>query len=373
MTAFARADNSVIGRWWWTVDRWTVAAVALLAGFGMLLTLAASPAVAERMGLDSFYFTQRHLVYLPAALALLFAVSLLSPRAVRRLAVIGFGAALLGLAATFWVGIEIKGAQRWIRLGALSLQPSEFVKPTFFVVAAWLFAAGSEQRIRHANAIATALFALVTAMLIVQPDIGMAFVVSAVWFCQFLIAGLALKWAALFVVIGLAGMFVAYFALPHVASRVDRFLDPASGDSYQVNTSLEAFMNGGLAGRGPGEGTVKTVLPDAHSDFIFAVAGEEFGLVACLIVVGLFALVVLRGISRLMQEENLFILLAASGLLVQFGLQAAVNMGSALRLMPAKGMTLPFVSYGGSSLLSMALAVGMLLALTRRRIHPEPA
>jgi cell division protein FtsW len=367
MTAFGRADTSVLGRWWWTIDRWTLAAVAMLVGFGILLTLAASPAVAIRLDLDAFHFARRQFVFLPLALAVMFAVSLLSPRGVFRVTLVVLVVALICVAATFWIGVEIKGARRWISLGVVSLQPSEFLKPTMAVVAAWLFAAARTELWSYGNAAAMALFAVVAALLILQPDVGMAFIISAAWFCQFLLAGLGLQWAVLFAGLGLAAMAGAYLLLPHVASRVDRFLDPSAGDNYQIDRSLEAFMSGGLFGRGPGEGIVKRVLPDAHSDFVFAVAGEELGLLACLMIVALFAFVVLRGFTRALQENNLFVMLAASGLLVQFGLQAAVNMASALRLMPAKGMTLPFISYGGSSLLSTGLTVGLLLALTRRR------
>ncbi len=271
------------------------------------------------------------------------------------------------LAYTLVGGVEIKGARRWIALPGLSLQPSEFVKPTFAVVSAWLFARYRLRERFPGQWIAIALYALVVGLLIKQPDLGMAAVVSAVWFTQFFLAGLRLVWVALGMATGIAGLVGAYFALPHVASRIDRFLDPASGDSYQVDRSMDAFMNGGWWGRGPGEGTVKEYLPDAHADFVFAVAGEELGLVTCLIIVALFAFIVLRGFSRLLQENNLFVVLAATGLLVQFGLQAVVNMASSLQLMPPKGMTLPFLSYGGSSLLALGLGMGMALALTRRR------
>jgi cell division protein FtsW len=235
------------------------------------------------------------------------------------------------------------------------------------VVTAWLLA---QYRLRErfpGHWIAVALFILVVGLLIKQPDLGMTVVVSAVWFAQFFLAGLRLVWVAAGMVSGVAGLVGAYFALPHVASRIDRFLDPASGDSYQVDRSMDAFMNGGWWGRGPGEGTVKEYLPDAHADFVFAVAGEELGLITCLIIVALFAFIVLRGFSRLLQESNLFVVLAATGLLVQFGLQAIINMASSLELMPTKGMTLPFLSYGGSSLLALGLGMGMALALTRRR------
>jgi cell division protein FtsW len=365
---FARIDQSPVARWWWTVDRWSLAALGVLMAFGIVLSLAASPAVAERIGYDALHFVRRHAAVLPIAAAVMFAVSLQTPRTIRRIAVIGFAVALLLLAATFVVGVEIKGARRWINFPGLAVQPSEFVKPTFAVVAAWLFA---ERKLRPrfpGNLISIALFLVIMGMLIKQPDIGMAVVVAVVWLAQFYMAGLRIYWIALFGLAGLAGLAGAYFSLQHVRLRVDQFLNPALGDSYQVNRSLEAFANGGLWGRGPGEGTVKDVLPDAHADFVFAVAGEEFGLVVCLAVIALFAFIVLRGLSRLSQEGSLFVLLAATGLLIQFGLQAVINMASSLQLIPTKGMTLPFLSYGGSSMLATALGMGMVLALTRRRL-----
>jgi cell division protein FtsW len=210
-------------------------------------------------------------------------------------------------------------------------------------------------------------YGLVLSLLLLQPDVGMAVVVTAVWFSQFFLAGLRMFWVLLLGGVGLGSLFAAYLVFPHVASRINRFLDPKSGDTYQITTSLEAFLNGGLWGRGPGEGTVKAVLPDAHSDFIFAVAGEEFGLIVCLILVACFAFVVLRSMSRIVAEHNMFVLLAVTGLATGFGLQAVINMASSLHLMPTKGMTLPFISYGGSSIIAIALGIGMLLALTRKR------
>jgi cell division protein FtsW len=365
---FARIDQRPVARWWWTVDRWSLGALALLIGFGSVMSMAASPAVAERLGYAPLHFVDRQLAAVPIALSIIFAVSLLPPRTIRRIAFIGFPIAVALLAMTFVVGLEIKGARRWINFPGGALQPSEFVKPTFAIVAAWLFAEQKERPGFPGNAISIALFLALVAMLVKQPDLGMAVVVAAVWFAQFFMAGLRLYWVAGGAIAGVAGLFGAYMWLPHVTSRVNRFLDPAAGDSYQVNRSLEAFANGGLWGRGPGEGTVKDVLPDAHADFVFAVAGEEFGLVVCVLLVGIFAFIVLRGFSRLLQEGNLFVLLSATGLLIQFGLQAVINMASTVHLIPTKGMTLPFVSYGGSSMLALALGMGMLLALTRRRL-----
>jgi cell division protein FtsW len=365
---FARVDQSPVARWWWTVDRWSLSALLALIAIGVMLSMTASPAVAVRIGYDPMHFVKRHLLAVPVAVAIMFAVSLLSPRKVRRFAFILFGLSLAMLAATLVIGMEIKGARRWINVGGLGIQPSELVKPTFAVVAAWLFA---EQRRRPAlqgNLISAGLFAVIIAILVKQPDFGMALVVAVVWFAQFFMAGLRFYWLGIGLVGGASMMFAAYEWLPHVTDRINRFLDPAAGDSYQVRRSLEAFVSGGLWGRGPGEGTVKSVLPDAHADFVFAVAGEEFGLIACVLIVGLFAFVVLRGLSRLLQEQDQFVLLAATGLLIQFGLQAVINMASALHLIPTKGMTLPFLSYGISSMVALAFGMGMLLALTRRRL-----
>lgn len=365
---FARIDQSPVARWWWTVDRASLAALAALLAFGVVLSLAASPAVAERLGYDGLHFFRREVAALPFSVGLIFVVSLQPPRQVRRIAVVGLAVSLTLLALTFVIGVEIKGARRWIEVPGFALQPSEFVKPTFAVAAAWLFASQKLRPGFPGNLLCASLFLGILAMLVKQPDIGMAVVVSLVWFTQFYMAGLRIYWVVLCGMAGLAGLAGAFVWLPHVRLRVEEFLNPAVGDSYQVNRSLEAFANGGLWGRGPGEGTVKYHLPDAHADFVFAVAGEEFGLIVCLAIVALFAFVVLRGLARLAQEGDLFVLLAGTGLFVQFGLQALINMASSLQLIPTKGMTLPFLSYGGSSMLALALAMGMALALTRRRL-----
>ena len=372
MSTFARTDRSELGRWWWTVDRWSLVAIVLLMGLGAILLLAASPAAGERIGLDSFHLAKRQFTLLPVALAVLAGVSLSSPRWTRRLAVLGLLGAMLLCAVALLAGSEIKGATRWISLLGFSLQPSEFLKPCFAVTAAWMFAARKDDPAVPGVHIATGLWLLCGALLLLQPDVGQFFVLSAIWGVQFFLSGLPLLWVVAILIGGICALVGTYFALPHVAARIDSFLDPDAGDRYQINRSIEAFSSGGLLGRGPGEGTVKSHLPDAHSDFIFAVAGEEFGLLVCLAIVGLFAFVVLRGFSRVLQDNSLFVLLASAGLLTQLALQALINMASALHLIPTKGMTLPFISYGGSSLLAMALAMGMLLALTRRRPRSEP-
>ncbi len=370
--ALSRSDNSVLGRWWWTVDRWTLLAVGTLIGFGYVMMLAASPAVAERIHQSRDVFILKQVVFLALAGLTVVGVSLLSPRGVRRLALLGCLAALALTAATLVMGVEIKGARRWISVPGMTVQPSEFLKPCFAVVAAWLLSQGQRRRHFPGMLLAGAIFIVIAMLLKSQPDMGMLAVIAAVFFVQLFVGGLNLP----LVGVGAGGLVAAagaaYAFFPHVRSRVTRFLDPASGDSYQVNTALEAFGNGGLLGRGPGEGRVKDVLPDAHADFVFAVVGEEFGMVVCLVVLGLFGFIVLRGLLRLLAEQDLFIVLASCGLVTSFGLQAFVNMGSSLHLIPTKGMTLPFVSYGGSSVLAVALGIGMLLALTRRRARSEP-
>ncbi|MCG8354880.1 MAG: FtsW/RodA/SpoVE family cell cycle protein [Kiloniellales bacterium] len=370
MSSFSRLDSSELSRWWWTIDRWTLFAIAGLMALGILLTLSASPAAGGRIGLEGFDLARRQFVFLPLAAALLLGTSLLSPRGVRRLAVLGFLGAVALLVLTLLVGSEIKGASRWLNFAGFSIQPSEFVKPFLAVAAAWMFAEAKVDQKFPGNPIAAALYALVVGLLLLQPDVGQAFLVLATFGTQLILIGLPVVWIVAFCALGLTALVIAYFVLPHVAARIDSFLNPNVGDHYQIDRSIEAFMNGGLLGLGPGEGTVKAQLPDVHADFIFAVAGEELGALVCLGIVALFAFVVLRSLSKLLAERSLFVLLAATGLLVQFGLQAVINMGSTLRLMPTKGMTLPFISYGGSSLMALALGMGMLLALTRRRVSP---
>ena len=367
MTTFSRTDNSVMGRWWWTVDRWSLAAVVTLMAFGTMLALASSPAVAERIGVDSLYFVKRHLVFLPVAAGVIVATSLMAPMQIRRLSLIAFAVCLAGLGATLLFGIEINGSRRWLSLGGLSLQVTEFAKPTFAVVTAWLLAEKLRDRKFPGHALTVISFAALIALTISQPDLGQTAVIGAVWMSQLFLAGLPMVLVVGLIVLGLAGLAGSYMTLTHVASRINRFIDPATGDTYQIDRSLMAFSNGGFFGQGPGEGTVKNSLPDAHADFVFAVAGEELGLILTLVIVILFAFIVLRGLVRTMGENNLFVLLAVSGLLIQFGLQTLINMASSLQLIPTKGMTLPFISYGGSSLLAIAMGIGMVLALTRRR------
>jgi cell division protein FtsW len=362
-----RADRSVLSDWWFTVDRLTFFGLLLLMGAGLVLSLAASPAIAAKFNLEPFYFVRRQALLIIPCVAILFAASTLTPRQIRRASLIIFIAGIALMAVALLVGPEIKGAQRWLQLGAFSIQPSEFVKPAFVVLTAWLFNESQKRSDVPGIELALVLYGIFALMLVLQPDFGQTLLVTLVWGALFFMAGINLVWIGALAVAGVAGLVSAYVMLPHVASRVDRFLDPASGDTYQADRAFQSFQQGGWFGRGPGEGTVKDVLPDSHTDFIFAVAAEEYGLIACLLLLLLFAFIVLRGLSKASQEPDGFIRHAAAGLIMLFGLQALINMAVNVGLLPAKGMTLPFISYGGSSQLAMALTMGFALGLTRRR------
>ncbi|MBL4747843.1 MAG: cell division protein FtsW [Magnetovibrio sp.] len=367
MSTFTRTDTSVVSRWWWTIDRWTLLAVLMIIALGAILVLAASPAVAERIGLDSFHFVNRQFIFLPLAILIILGISLLTPRLVLRLALMVFVGGIIAMIAVLFLGAEVKGATRWIYFMGLSLQPSEFIKPSFAVVAAWMFSAQKLNDDVPGYAIAIFLCVMVVGLLLMQPDFGMSVVIAGVWAVQFFIAGLPLILVGVLALGLILASFVVYLTFDHVRLRIDHFLNPVGGQGYQVERSLDAFSNGGLFGRGPGEGRVKEVLPDAHTDFILAVAGEEFGLLLCLLIVGLFAFIVIRGFSRAFKDTDFFIMIATAGLLTQFALQAIINIASTTNLIPPKGMTLPFISYGGSSTLALALGMGMVLALTRER------
>ena len=367
MSLLPRTDGSWTAQWVWTVDRVTVGAIAALVVFGIILIATAGPAVAELNGSPRFHFLFKHALFLPVALCMMAGCALLSPVQVLQTACLVCAGALLLTLVTAVLGSEAKGAQRWFSLGVIGLQPSEFLKPGMAVVSAWLFAHHRIVVGSRAFWIAAALLVAASAALLLQPDVGMTFMVVSVWFGQFALAGMPLPVLVGVVLAAGLGGVIAYFGFNHVSDRVDAFMHGVGGDRYQIGRSLESFKQGGLVGQGPGEGTVKETLPDAHADFIFAVLGEEFGLLVCVAVVGLYGLIVCRGAFRLMAEENLFAFLAVSGLLASFGLQAFINMASALEVIPTKGTTLPFLSYGGSSLFAASITLGFVLALNRRR------
>ena len=362
----SRVDRSPAANWWWTVDRWFLAAFMCLMGLGVVLSFAASPAVAERIGLDSTHFITRQIIFMLPAIAAMIAVSFLTPRQVRRIALVMLLGSMVAMVATLYVGLEVKGSRRWLSLAGFSLQPSEFLKPAFVVICAWMFAEHKRQPDIPGNLFAIILLGLVVALLVAQPDLGQTILVAGTWGAMFFIAGMPWLWIIVLGSLAIAGAFSAYSMFPHVAGRIDRFVT-GQGDNYQVEMGREAIVNGGWFGRGPGEGSVKRILPDSHTDFVFSVAAEEFGIILCFVILSLFAFVVLRGLKVALKREDDFSRYAISGLVVLFGFQAIINMSVNLQLMPAKGMTLPFVSYGGSSLVAMAISMGMVLALTRKQ------
>jgi cell division protein FtsW len=367
----SRAARTPLSDWWWTIDRLTLAALGTLMIAGIVLSLAASPPVAARIGLDPFHFVNRHVLYLAPALAVLIATSFLAPRQIRRVAVIVFAISLTLTAATLVFGAEVKGARRWIVLAGVNVQPSEFLKPAFVILISWLFAESARKPDMPANTVAFALLLLVAALLVLQPDFGQTMLITLVWSALFFMAGMRWIWVAGLAGTAIVGLAGAYYTVPHVARRIKRFLDPSSGDTFQIDNAIESFVRGGWLGRGPGEGTVKRILPDSHADFVFAVAAEEFGIVLCLALAGLFALIVLRALIHAFRTEDAFTRFAVAGLAMLFGVQSAINMAVNVHLVPAKGMTLPFISYGGSSLISLAYGMGTLLALTRERPRAE--
>ena len=367
----SRAQRTALADWWWTVDRWLLASIATLIVAGMILTMAASPPVAERLGLSTFHFVDRQAISLLPAIAVLIAVSFLTPRQVRRMAVIVFAVSMALIIVALLFGHEVKGSRRWI----FGIQPSEFLKPAFVILVAWAFSEGGKRRDVPGTLIGILLWPATIVPLMLQPDFGQTMLVSLVWMALFFMAGLHWFWVVGLGGVGSSGVLLAYKFVPHVRARILKFIDPSSGngvtDTFQVDTALETIKAGRWLGKGPGEGTVKRILPDAHTDFIFAVTGEEFGLLTCIALCTLFGFVVVRGLVKASKSEDPFSCFAGAGLVMLFGIQAAINMAVNLHLMPAKGMTLPFISYGGSSLVSVALGMGFLVAVTRKRPRSE--
>jgi cell division protein FtsW len=366
--AFARSDRTPIGVWWWTVDRWMLGVVALLICIGVLMSFAASPAAAARMNIgDPFHFAVRQCVFASIAVVILLSVSMLDVKGVRRAAFfIGLGALALLIALPF-IGHSAKGATRWIQLAGFGLQPSEFMKPALIILVAWMFAEAQKGQGVPGVSIAFALYASFVGLLLMQPDVGQTVLITVAFGAVFWMAGVPMSWVMLLGASAVIGLSSTYFLFPHVASRVDRFLSPEKADTHQVDRAAEAIAAGGAFGRGPGEGVMKRHVPDLHTDFIYSVGAEEYGLVFSLLLIALFAFVVVRGLYRAMKLSDPFEQVAAAGLFVLVGQQAIINVAVNLNLIPTKGMTLPFISYGGSSMLAMGLTMGLALALTRRR------
>ncbi len=363
--------GSFIGSWWITVDRYILTAFIITIIFSVIMVTTASPAVAERIGLHSFYFIQRQLIFLFLGVFIMLGVSFCSFETIKKFAFVGFIIFLTLLVAVLIVGTEIKGSKRWISLGVIAIQPSEFIKPFFAVVTAIILMQRYVNPQFPSFKVSFLLYLIIIGLLALQPDLGMAITMTAIWGGQMFLAGLSMLWIFFLTIGAVIGLVGAYTFLPHVTVRVNSFLDPDTSDNYQIKKSIEAFINGGVTGTGPGEGVVKQHLPDSHTDFIFAVVGEELGMIVALLVILLFAFIVVRGLWRVSKVGDLFAILAVSGLILQLGFQAVVNIGVTLHLLPTKGMTLPFISYGGSSMIAMSICFGLILAFTKKKYHRD--
>jgi len=364
---FSRAKKTPIAEWWWTIDKELLAALALLLGVGMILSFAASPPVAERLGLSPWHFVIRHAVFSSAALLVVVVVSFFNIRMARMSSLLVLLGSILLLIVAWQFGVEVKGSRRWVEIFGQTIQPSEFVKPAFAVIAAWLFAEKMKHPDMPARTIAAALMVLIATLFMLQPDFGQTVLLVATWATLLFITGIS--WWITFALLGLAagGALGAYFLLPHVARRIDGFLNPENADNYQIDRALQSLLEGGWFGRGPGEAIYRRYVPDAHADFVFSAAAGEFGLLFAILLVALIAFITLRALYLAQQQTGLFSRLAISALAVQFGLQATINLAVNLNMVPAKGMTLPFVSYGGTSMLATAFSVGLILAFSRRK------
>jgi cell division protein FtsW len=365
---FARENKTPLAEWWWTIDRELLAALLLLMTAGIVLSFAASPPVAERLGLSPWHFIIRHSLFCIPTVAVLIGTSFLSHRQARVSALVVLVVSLGLLWATLKFGTEVKGARRWISAAGQSIQPSEFVKPAFAVIAAWLFAEKMVHKDIPARIIATAIMLAIVAGLLLQPDIGQSALVLATWAGLLFLSGIS--WLVIFGLVGLAfvGLFGAYVFFPHFAKRIDTFLNPdGGGNTYQIDRALSSLLEGGWFGRGPGESIAKKLIPDAHADYVFSAAAGEFGILFCLVLVGLIAFIGVRALVSAQGQSSLFARLAASTLAIQFGLQSGINLAVNLNLIPPKGMTLPFVSYGGTSMIAIAYGMGLMLAFTRKK------
>jgi cell division protein FtsW len=362
----SRAERGPLAEWFWTIDRFFLAVFILLMGTGFMLSFAASPAVAERIGLDSFHFVEKHAMFMLPSLGVMIGLSFLSPRQVRRTAMVMLVISLAMMVLVLFFGMEVKGGRRWLTLSFLSIQPSEFMKPTFVVVCAWLFSEHKRQPDIPGNLFAMILFIIVAALLVAEPDFGQTILTTAVWGSMFFMAGMPWLWIIIMVGGTAGSLLLAYTFVDHVAKRIDQFTT-GEGNTFQVDTAHEAILRGGWFGVGPGEGIVKRILPDSHTDFVFSVAAEEFGIFFCMALVGLYVFVVMRGLSHAFKDRNDFTRFAVAGLVLQIGFQSIINIGVNLQLMPAKGMTLPLISYGGSSQIAICVTAGFILALTRHR------
>ncbi len=366
MFRLEKRGSKSIRKWWWALDNITLMLIICIIMIGALLITTASPPVAERLKLSSFYFAHRQFIFLILAGIIIFFLSSISEKSLKRLILLGFITCIIMLIAVLFVGEEVKGARRWVSILGFSLQPSEILKPIFIFLTGLVLAEKFSRNNFPSFSTCLALYSVVCALLILQPDFGMVITYTIVLCGQFFLAGLPIWWIAIAVVAGVSGGFLAYNLLPHVARRIDLFLNPDTSENFQVEKSLESYVSGGIFGKGPGEGVIKAHLPDSHTDFIFAVAGEEFGALFSSCIILVFLAFILRGLYLLYKEQNLFKIYVGGGIIMLFALQTIFNIGVTLHLFPTKGMTLPFISYGGSSIMCYAICFGIFLNFTRK-------
>jgi len=369
-TIFDRRYLNILKKWWIDIDKINFLIVLGIIIFGLMMTATSSPAIAKKINVDKFFFLKKQMIFAAIALVLLVGISFLDQQKIKVFASIALLATIMLLIMVLFFGSEAKGAKRWISILGFTLQPSEFAKTFFIICNAFIL-----QRLHFADwkqkyGISIALYFAILCLLLLQPDFGMTLTLTVLWVVQLFAYGLPLQFICGIAVLGVFGGIGAYLAFPHVEDRINKFLD--SGEkNYQAERSIDAFVNGSFFGTGPGNGVVKKFIPDAHTDFIFAVVGEEYGIISCAILVIIFAYLITRIIKRALDEEDMFTYLSLCGLMMQFTMQVVVNIGVSLKLLPTKGMTLPFISYGGSSMMSMAICFGLILAFTKRKYHRD--
>ena len=357
--------NIFFYNWWRSIDRKIFITTIILIFIGCLISFGATPSIAIKYGLEPYYFVKKHLIFTPVAFFFIFFTSLFSKVGIKRFFLFIFLISIFFIFYSFFIGIESKGSMRWVYFFGYSFQPSEFLKVSFIIICAWIFSSKNQLKVINNQIFSFILYLFVSGLILYQPDFSMFIIISSVYFGQLFINGLKWKWVIACSFFFSFVFFVTYFLLSNVKIRIDNFFDPSTGDNYQISKSLQAIKEGGLFGKGTGMGTVKDNLPDAHTDFIFSVIAEEFGLISCLFVIIFFIYLIFKIYKRVKNEKYLFVILSVSGLVIQLGSQIFVNIGSTIGLIPTTGTTLPFISYGGSSMISTALNIGVILALTR--------
>ncbi len=360
-------DTKIIYNWWRSVDRTVLIFTLILILIGGLVSFAATPSVAEKYNLDHYFFVKKHLIFIPLCFFFIFFISCLSELGIKRFFLFIFLISIFFIFYSFFSGIEVKGSNRWVSFFDYRFQPSEFLKVSFIITSGWIFSIVNKPQDLNNKFISFLLYLFVSILILSQPDFSMFCIISAVYAAQLWIAGLKWKWLSLIILFFISIIILCYLILDNVKRRIDNFIDPTTGDNYQITKSLQAIIEGGFFGKGPGLGTIKDSLPDAHTDFIFAVVAEEFGWISCLFIIFIFIFLIFKIFQRIKEEKNIFTILVVSGLVLQFGMQIFVNIASTIGLIPTTGTTLPFISYGGSSMFSISFSIGTILSLTRRK------